>query len=241
MHRLFVPYLADSIRELYKQGIELYQMQAGDEFGINGINYYVAGRMLWDTSLDEQKMLDDFYQKAFGRSGEVIKRFHNRLTDAWSKATADGNDVSCSSLKDTRLPELFTPQLLDDCRRDLAEADKAADNDLIRRRIDFYRKGLTFTEQTVDAVRASKKVFDAIKTSKKLKSLDVGLLPADKDNLKKLIEEALSAWEKRNKFVEELKNDYVLAYFWVVYTDYSRDKFYPVADLKELSKSLASR
>jgi hypothetical protein len=69
----------------------------------------------------------------------------------------------------------------------------------------------------------------------------VGLLPADKDNLKKLIEEALSAWEKRNKFVEELKNDYVLAYFWVVYTDYSRDKFYPVADLKELSKSLASR
>lgn len=243
MHRLFVPYLADSIRYLYKHGngIELYQMQAGDEFGINGINYYVTGKMLWDTSLDEKEILNDFYQKAFGNAAESIRRFHNRLTDAWSKATADGNDVTCTSLKDTTLLGLFTPQLLEQCHQDLADADKVADNDLIRKRIDFYRKGLHFTELTVDAVGAAKKVFETAKTAKKLKALDVGLLPPDKENLKKLVEEALAAWEKRDKFVEELKNDYVLAYFWVKYTDYSRDKFCPVADLQELLKSLTAR
>jgi len=242
MHRLFVPYLAQSIRYLYQNGIDLYQMQAGDEFGINGINYYVAGKLLWDTSLNEQQILDDFYQKAFGKVGDAIKRFHSRLQDAWSSATADGSDVSCQSLKDTRLLKLFTPELLEQCRQDLAEAEKAADSELVRRRVEFYKKGLRYTELTVAAVQAAKKIVDAVKEAKKLEALGINLFLLEKqEDARKLTAEALAAWEERDKFVEELKNDYVLAYFWVKYNDYSRKKFYPGEDLKELSKILNSK
>ena len=46
LHRLVVPYIAESIRFLKQQGIRLYQTQSGDEFGTNGVNYYVAGKLL---------------------------------------------------------------------------------------------------------------------------------------------------------------------------------------------------
>ncbi len=235
MHRVVMPYIAESIKYLYQQGIDLYQTQSGDEFAINGLNYFVAGKLLWDTSLDENKILEDFYQKAFGNAGSAIQRFHQRLADAWQMATKEGNDVSCSSLEKTRLLELFTPQLLEKCRQDLAEAEKAADNDLIRQRIEFYKNGFRYTELTVKAVQAAKKLEESGVHLFPLEKAQQEIQTIKQGEAKKLLEEALGAWEQRNSYVEELKNEYVLAYFWVTYNDVQR-KFNPTENLKELVK-----
>jgi hypothetical protein len=237
LYRLIVPHIAQSIRYLYKQGYDLYQTQSGDEFGINGINYYVAGKLLWDTSLDEQKILDDSYQKAFGPAGSAIRRFHSRLEDAWTKVTIGGGDIGCNVPKCPELLELFTPQLLENCRQDLAEAQKAADNDMIRRRIEFYRKGLRYTEMTVDVARTSMKIETLGIDLSSLKRAKQNIGNVNKEEAKKLVAEALAAWQKRDSFVEELKNDYVLAYFWVKYNE---RRFNPSEILMELSKILES-
>lgn len=240
LYRLVVPHIAQSIKFLYKHGYEFYQTQSGDEFGINGINYYVAGKLLWDTSLDEQEILDDFYRKAFGRAGGDIRRFHNRLGDAWAKAVIDGSDMSCTRIRNTHLPDLFTPQLLEKCHQDLAAAEKAADDDLIRRRVEFYSKGLHYTELTIDAIRVAKKV-DALDIDlSSLKKAKQNIQVVNKEDAKRLMTEALAAWQKRSKFVEELKNDYILAYFWVKYNDVHR-RFNPTNNLKELLKILKSK
>jgi hypothetical protein len=204
MHRLVTPYIADSIKYLWRHGIDLYQTQSGDDFAINGINYYVAGKLLWDTSLDPQAILDDFYEKGFGKAAPAVRRFHQRLEEAWRLATRGGKDVSCSSLENTRLLELFTPELLDQCRADLSEAAALAGDDLTRKRVEFYRTGLRYTELTVAAVEASRKLEAAGETAA-----------------------ALEAWERRGRFVEELRNDYVVAYFWVKYNDLQRN-FNPI-------------
>ena len=85
---------------------------------------------------------------------------------------------------------------------------------------------------------------------KKLEGLGVHLFPIERaqrevqevklEKTKILVEEALDAWEQRNRFVEELKNDYVLGYFWVKYNDVHR-KFNPTENLRELSKILTSK
>ncbi|HEX9971405.1 MAG TPA: DUF4838 domain-containing protein [bacterium] len=232
MHRLVMQYMAESIKNLFRQGIDLYQTQSGDEFAINGLNDYVASKLLWDTSLDENQILTDFYQKLFGNAGSSIQRFHQRLVDAWAVATKDGVDVTCSSLENTRLLELFTPQLLDECRQDLAEAERACDYDLICNRVEFYKKGFHFTELTVAAVQAAKK----------LEALGVHFFPVEtavqevqqieKEEAKRLIEEVISAWDERDNFVEELKNDYILAYFWIKYNNSTR-QFNPLENLKK--------
>ena len=58
---------------------------------------------------------------------------------------------------------------------------------------------------------------------------------ADPERQKALVVAALEAWEARNRFVEEIKNDFVLSYFWVKYNDIQRG-FIPTERLQELLK-----
>jgi len=218
LHRLVLPQVADSIRYLHAQGVDLYQTQSGDDFAINGINYYVAGRLLWNPALDPAVILADFYEKGFQKAAPAIRRYHQRLEQAWRAATVGGEDVTCNSIEKTRLLELFTEELLAECDRDLAEAARAADSDLVRRRVEFYRQGLRYTELTVAAVGASRRA----------------LRPPPE---KLLIDEALAAWARRDSFVEELKDDFVVAYFWARYNDLQRD-FRPDRRLREFSKAI---
>ncbi len=238
MHRLVMPYIASLIKYLYDIGLDLYQTQSGDDFAINGINYYITAKLLWDTGLDENKILEDFYQKAFGPAAEPVQDFHERLRHAWELATANGKDVSCSSLEKTRLLELFTPELLEACENDLISAKNLAKDELIEKRVEFYRKGFEYTKLTVDAVKAAKRLemigVKLFPLEKALKNIQ----EKDRNEVEKLVGDALSAWKRRNNYVEELKNDYVIAYFWVKYNDMQR-RFNPTENLKVLWSELS--
>jgi hypothetical protein len=247
--RLAVSLFAENIKELYKMGVDLYQTQAGDEFAINGLNYYVAGKLLWNTSLDPQKILDDFYEKGFGKAGKYVRQYKERMEAAWKAGTISGKDISAGDIEDTRILELYTPQLLKDCKEDLAQAANAAENETFKRRVDFVRSGLTYTELTVTATEKTKKlvslgipVFAGKKTTQEIDPLageknknEKSELPKVKLNSSqsKLVQEALNAWLERDNYVEQRKDDHVLPYFWVKYNDVNRD-FYPVQKLKAL-------
>jgi hypothetical protein len=234
LHRLVMSHVADSIRYLHSLGYDLYQTQSGDEFAINGMNYYVAGKLLWKADLDETKILEDFYEKAFHSAGPAIKRYHQLLQQAWDETTSDGTDITCSSLETTRLLELFSPELLQQCRQALDEAERLADDDVIRKRVDFYRKGLEYTRLTIEAVRSAKKLdaagIDVMRPTK----AQARIAKMSKAESRTLIQTCLSAWEERARYVESLKNDYVLAYFWIAYNDTTRD-FNPLENLRKIS------
>ena len=76
----------------------------------------------------------------------------------YSIATSDGRDVNCQSVENTRLLEFFTPELVQACRKDLAVAKSIAKDHLFWQRVEFYSKGFHYTELTVAAVRAAKKL-----------------------------------------------------------------------------------
>jgi hypothetical protein len=234
LHRLVMSHVAESIKHLHMLDYDLYQTQSGDEFAINGMNYYVTGKLLWNVRLDERQILEDFYGKAFGQAAASIQRFHQLLQDAWDGATRNGQDVSCNSLMTTRVLELFTPELLQQCGEALNEAGRLADDELIRKRIEFYRKGFQFTELTVEAVRRVKDLQAAGIDIMNLNKARAGVARMSNQERQALIEAALRAWEERERFVESLKNDYVLAYFWIAYNNISRD-FNPLENLRKIS------
>ena len=228
-HRLIVPYIADSIRFLKQHGYDLYETQCGDDFATNGINYYVAGKLLWNSSLDEKEILSDFYEKAFGRAGTAVRRFQERMQSSWSAATADGTDINCSSLEQTRLPDLFTPELLQRSADDLAAATKLAETDPVRRRIEFFRAGLRYTELTVNAVRAARRVdFKP----------DAAGSAGERASRKARVQAAIDALEQQRQFVEQHREDGVVPYFWAKYLEEARSRFLPLARLRALAPSL---
>jgi len=118
--------------------------------------------------------------------------------------------------------ELFSPELLQAAASDLDEAAQTAGSEIVRKRVEFFRQGLRYAELTVDAVRASKAVNPR----------------AEPAVQKRLADAAIGAIERRQRFVEELKNDFVLPYFWVRYNEEQRAQFLPLAKLRALSKRL---
>jgi len=246
MHRVVPSLYADNIKELYKDGVNLYYTQAGTEFAVNGINYYVAGKLLWNTSLDEQKIQDDYYKKGFGKAAKYIQSFNTKMEDAWKAATKDGKDVTAGTLADTRILELFTPALLTACVEDLKKADAITENDLFKKRVAFIQNGFQYTLLTVKATQKAKELLAMgvpLFTKEKAK-LEVELSTDNtpeskkiKQDQHKLILEALKAWEERDAFVEAHKNDHVLSYFWIKYNDTNR-YFNPHQKLKALAEEI---
>ena len=245
LHRVTPGLFAENIKELYKDGVNLYYTQAGTEFAVNGISYYVAGKLLWNTSQDENKIMDDYYKKGFGKAAKYIRNFNTRMEEAWKSATKDGKDVTAGTLADTRILDLFTPALLNACAEDLEKAAAIAETDLYKKRVAFIKNGFEYTLLTVKATRKAKELLAmgvplfAKEKAKQEVELSTGNAPEAKkikQDQHKLILDALKAWEERDAFVEAHKSDHVLSYFWIKYNDANR-YFNPHQKLKALTES----
>lgn len=111
-------YLARTIPQFHAQGARFLSSEASDNWGPNGLGYYVATRMLWDV--DEAKRVDalvaDFLEKAFGPAREPMEKFY---------ALLDGSH-----------PPLMSRDLLGRMYRLLDEASKRAGDPRIQPRLD---------------------------------------------------------------------------------------------------------
>ncbi|MBI1832685.1 MAG: DUF4838 domain-containing protein [Planctomycetes bacterium] len=81
-----IDYLARTISRFHSQGARFMSAESSDNWGCNGLGYYLAARMLWDVN--EAKSIDplkqDFLDKAFGPAQKPMADFY-RLIDAKNK------------------------------------------------------------------------------------------------------------------------------------------------------------
>ena len=77
-------YLAKTIPHFHQQGARFFSAESSDNWGPNGLGYYVAARMLWDTREAAPERVAavraDFLTLAFGPAREPMDRFY-RLID----------------------------------------------------------------------------------------------------------------------------------------------------------------
>jgi len=75
-------YLASTIPEFYARGARFLSAESSDNWGCNGLGYYVASRILWDTdqAANVEPIVDDFLTRAFGPAREPMAEFY-RLID----------------------------------------------------------------------------------------------------------------------------------------------------------------
>ena len=113
-----IEYLTRTIPQFHAQGARFLSAESSDNWGCNGLGYYLAARMLWDVR--EAKRIDalkaDFLDKAFGPAQKPMAEFY-RLIDAKSKP-------------------LLTDDLLGRMYRKLEEARGLTQDPKIRARID---------------------------------------------------------------------------------------------------------
>jgi hypothetical protein len=133
---VYVHKLADDLRFVTQRSL------VGTDFdscmhnwATEGLNYYVLSRLLWNPQVDVDAVIDDYCQAGFGQSWREIRRYFGRIEELTSQIAAEGLPLTAP----------YTPAVVDELKARLDAADKEADNETIRRRVDFLRRGLEFT------------------------------------------------------------------------------------------------
>ena len=74
-------YLADTIPRYHSMGARFLSAESSENWGPNGLGYYLAARMLWSTQevarLDERR--EEFLSMAFGPAREAMDRFYRLI------------------------------------------------------------------------------------------------------------------------------------------------------------------
>jgi hypothetical protein len=74
-------YLRRTIPEFHAKGAHFLSAESSDNWGPNGLGYYLAARMMWDAG--EAKRMDalvgDFLERAFGPAREPMREFYRQL------------------------------------------------------------------------------------------------------------------------------------------------------------------
>jgi hypothetical protein len=84
-------YLARTIPEFHQKGARFLSAESSDNWGPNGLGYYLAARMMWDVreanNLD--KLVEDFLARCFGPVKEPMREFYNQLDGSKPHLVAD--------------------------------------------------------------------------------------------------------------------------------------------------------
>lgn len=111
-------YLKRTIPAFHAKGARFMSAESSDNWGPNGLGYYLASRMLWDVREAQQvdALVEDFLTRAFGPVREPMREFYRQLDGAQ--------------------PHLVVSDQLGRMFRTLAEARKLTNDPAIRARLD---------------------------------------------------------------------------------------------------------
>jgi hypothetical protein len=227
--RWFPELIGRSVARLYDFGYRYYETQASNGHAASGVNYYVLARVLWNPSADVKAIERDYIESGYGKAAPAVRRYFQRMTGRWRELQVD----SAFSMQRVTLAQyrsaaaLYPADFRAACRRDLAEAASLAQGE-DRRRVQFLADGFRYLDLTMQAVERTLPLLEQGWTLTGKVSAPAG---ADLAEFKA----ALAAWEERERFVEEHKNDFVLGYVWVRYNDL-QDGFNPLSHMREFRR-----
>lgn len=74
-------YLRRTIPEFHAKGARFMSAESSDNWGPNGLGYYLAARMLWDVAEADrvEELTEDFLSRAFGPAREPMRAFYAQL------------------------------------------------------------------------------------------------------------------------------------------------------------------
>lgn len=130
-------YLSKTIPQFLALGAHFYSAESSDDWGPNGLGYYLAARMLWDTeeAVHVDRLIEDFVNRAFPGAQQPMREFY-RLIDGRNRP-------------------LLSDDLLGRMYRDLQQARQQTSDSQVAARLDDLVQYTRYVELWLDYERAS--------------------------------------------------------------------------------------
>jgi hypothetical protein len=134
--------------------------------------FYLLSRLLWDTSIDQDAALDEFYERFYGPAAAPMRVYTEEISNAF-------NDLPFSSGNREFVDSVFTPERLTSLQEKIDEAKKAVAGDEVRlHRVKLVETALKQGERFM-AMRGAMNRFDY----KEARRLDNEILQAWDDDI----------------------------------------------------------
>jgi hypothetical protein len=113
-------YLTESIPAFHAAGARFMSAESSDNWGCNGLGYYLASRLLWDTNESKRReaLVSDFLDRAFESARGPMKQFYKLI---------DGANKKSKLVREDLIARMY---------RLLASARRLTTNPAVHRRID---------------------------------------------------------------------------------------------------------
>jgi len=72
-------YVAEKLPYYVKSGICNLSAESGNSWGSQGLGFYLASRILWNSSVNTEALKKDFYEKAFGPAAKEMKAYYDHV------------------------------------------------------------------------------------------------------------------------------------------------------------------
>lgn len=129
--------IGKEIPYLHQLGVQGFMSETQQNWANQGVNFYLAAKLLWDAKGDPEQVLDDFYKRFYGPAQEPMRRYWESWENAMAKQPCGGY----------RWLAMLTPELIANTGDLLAEAEEMAGKDSrFSRRLELHRIGYRFTE-----------------------------------------------------------------------------------------------
>ena len=142
--RVYPHISAESIKFCHEVGVRAWYGEIYSNWALDGCKAWVASRLLWDSSLDVDALVDEYYTDFFGAAKEPMKKYWDRCEQIWTEQAGEARWFK--GFFDIRQLEMFPRDVCMELRGYLREAERAADMDLVRTRVRFYRDGFRYTD-----------------------------------------------------------------------------------------------
>jgi hypothetical protein len=138
--RFFPGIVARTLPFLPTVGVKGFYCEAYPYWAHIGPQLYLASRLLWDTSIDANVVLDEWYNGMFKEVAEEMRRYYERLERGWMEMKREGKwflglDRLCIQLAE------WPHDIRDEAWEQINIAYHSARNEITRNRLDYVRQG----------------------------------------------------------------------------------------------------
>ncbi len=132
-------------------GVERFISETQQNWANQGINFYVAAKLVDDPDRDVDALLGEYFWRFYGKARDPMRRYFDLWEDAMRQTSPAGD-------RGYAWQSMFTPALVSEAGLLLAQAESLAksDSEKVRARVAFARLGFGYTEaytQMLDAAR----------------------------------------------------------------------------------------
>ncbi|UCH33669.1 MAG: DUF4838 domain-containing protein, partial [Armatimonadota bacterium] len=124
-------------------GIKGFSFETHQSWATTFPNFYMLARLMWNPDEDPEAILDEMCDKFFGAAAAHMRRYYRALGRAFAP-TSPHTTWGSKGLQD--VPAIWTSEIVRECRAALDEASAAADDDMIRKRVEMVNLGLRYLE-----------------------------------------------------------------------------------------------